>query len=310
MPLSPFINEVFWKSHNPMSIFNPDDGTIVEVNESYLKFYGYNRKEVIGKKLSKLKHFSPEAVENILSQLKEKGNTENIFLNVKTGHNEERHILLSLKRIRVDNKVLMLTIATDISMSVLSARKTKDDIIKIYDSCDDEGVILVNDYFGRNPSLFYANQTARTFLKRYPFKKLIQKLEGNKSVFLTIRSKTYYIKRKGNLTLSTSQLIMIYPLLDSLFIKKSMKKYAITPRKQEVALLAATGNPNRKIAEKLGISEYTVKEYLKEVFRIVGVRKRSQLFPKLSNFKLASFGLYYLINYLPDLMIADLFFCF
>jgi len=299
MPISQFINEVFWKSPNPMSIFNPDDGAIIEVNESYLKFYGYNRKEVIGKKLSSLRHLSPEAVDNIFSQMKEKGNAENIFLKVKTGNNEERHILLSVKRIRIDDKDLMLTIATDISMSVLSAKKTKDDIIKIYDSCDDEGVILINDYFGKNPSLFYANQTARTFLKRYSFKKLIQKIEGNKSVVLTVRSKSYHVKRKGNLTLSTSQLIMIYPLPDSLFLKKSIKKYAITPRKQEVALLAATGNPNRKIAEKLGISEYTVKEYLKDVFRIVGVKKRSQLFPKLSNYELVSIGIYSLINCLP-----------
>ncbi len=286
-----------------MSIFNPDDGAIVEANEAYLKFYGYRRKEVIGTKLSQLRHLNAEAVENVFSQLKKKGNAENIFLNVKTGKDEERHILLSIKRIRVDNKVLMLTIATDISQSVLSAKKTKDDIIKIYDSCDDEGVVLINNYFGKNPSLFYANQTARTLLKDYSFKKLIQKLAGNKSIFLTIGSKSYYIKRKGNLTLSAQQLIMIYPLADSLLIKKSMKKYAITPRKQEVALLAATGNPNRKIAEKLGISEYTVKEYLKEVFRIIGVRKRNQLFPKLSNFKLASFGIYSLINYLPDLLI-------
>jgi len=303
MPLSPFINEVFWKSPNPMSIFNPDEGTIVEVNEAYLKFYGYHRKEIIGKKLSTLRHLSPAAVKKIFSQIKEKGNAENIFLNVKIRNNEERHILLSIKRIKVGDKILMLTIATDISMSVLTAKKTKDDIIKIYDSCDDEGVVLINNYFGKNPTLFYANQTARTILKHYSFKKLIKKLEGNKSVFLTIGSKSYHVKRKGNLTLTTSQLIMIYPMPDSLFIRKSMKKYAITPRKQEVALLAATGNPNRKIAEKLGISEYTVKEYLKEVFRIVGVRKRSQLFPKLSNYKLASFGIYSLINYLPDLLI-------
>lgn len=301
MPISPFINEVFWKSPNPMSIFDPDDGTLVEVNEAYLNFYGYKRKDVSGKKLSTLRHLNPEAVDNIFSQMREKGNAENIFLKVKASNNEERQILLSVKRIRIDNKDLILTIATDIAMSLLSAKKTKDDIIKIYDSCDDEGVILISDYFGKNPSLFYANQTARSFLKHYPFRKLIINLESNKSTFLSMRSKSYYIKRKGNFTLSTLQLIMIYPLPDSLFIKNSIKKYAITPRKQEVALLAATGNPNRKIAEKLGISEYTVKEYLKEVFRIVGVRKRSQLFPKLSNFKLVSIGLYSLINYLPDL---------
>lgn len=303
MPVSPFINEVFWKSPNPMSIFNPDDGSIVEVNEAYLTFYGYSRKEVIGKKLSALRHLNPEAVENIFSQMKEKGNAENILLNVQAANHEDRHILLSIKRIKIDNKVLILTIATGISMSALSAKKTKDDIIKIYDSCDDEGIILVNDYLGENPSLFYANQMARTFLKRFPFKKLIQKLEGNQSVFLTSRSKSYYIKIKGNVAFSISQLIMIYPLPETSFIRKSIKKYGITPRKQEVALLAATGNPNRKIAEKLGISEYTVKEYLKDVFRILGVRKRSQLFPKLSNFKFVSFSVYSLINCLPDLLI-------
>ncbi|HNZ65513.1 MAG TPA: PAS and helix-turn-helix domain-containing protein [Smithella sp.] len=303
MPVSPFINEVFWKSPNPMSIFNPDDGSIVEVNEAYLMFYGYSREEVIGKKLAALRHLNSEAVENIFSQMKEKGNADNILLNVQAANHEDRHILLSIKRIKIDNKVLILTIATDISMSVLSAKKTKEDIIKIYDSCDDEGVILVNDYFGKNPSLFYVNPMARIFLKRFPFKKLMQKLEGNQSVFLTSRSKSYYIKIKGNVALSTSQLIMIYPLPETSFIRKSIKKYGITPRKQEVALLAATGNPNRKIAEKLGISEYTVKEYLKDVFRILGVRKRSQLFPKLSNFKFVSFSVYSLINYLPDLLI-------
>lgn len=283
MPINPYINEVFWKSPNPMSIFNPDDGAILEVNESYLKFYGYKRKEVIGKKLSTLRHLNPEAVENIFSQMKEKGNAENIFLKVKGRNNEERHVLLSIKRIRIDNKVLILTIATDISMSVLSAKKTKDDIIKIYDSCDDEGIILINDYFGKNPSLFYANLTARTFLKHYSFKKVIQKLEGNHSVFLTIRSKSYYVKRKGKLNISPWQLIMIYPLPDSLYIKKSIKRYNLPPRKQEVALMAASGESNRNIADKLGISEHTVKEYLKEIFRIIGISHRSELFPKLVN---------------------------
>jgi PAS domain S-box-containing protein len=285
MPLNPFINDVFWKAPNPMSIFDPDDGKVLAVNESYLKFYGYTLKKVIGKKLSQLGHLSPEAVDNIFSQMKEKGNAENIFLKVKTHYNEEKYILLSVKRIKENKRVLMLTIATDISMSMLSAKKTQGDIIKIYDSCDDEGVILISDYFGKTPSLFYANQVARNFLKQYSLKKLIQKIEGNKSVILSFRSKSYHIKKKGNLNLSPLQLIMIYALPDSLYIKKSIKIFALTPRKQEVALMAATGNPNRKIAEKLSISEHTVKEYLKEVFRIVGVNKRSQLFPKLSNLR-------------------------
>jgi PAS domain S-box-containing protein len=283
MPLSPFINEVFWKATNPMSILDPDDGKVVEVNEAYLKFYGYEKKDVIGKKLSKLGHLSGRAIVDIFSQMKEKGNAENIFLKVKTIHNEERHILLNVKRIKVDNKVLILTLATDISMSVLSSKKMQDDIIKIYDSCHDEGVILISHYEKKNPSLFYANEVARIILKKYSFKKLISKLKGQGTTRITVGSKSYYVKKKGSLDISAVQIIMIYPLPDSLYIKKTMKKYALTPRKQDVAFMAARGNSNRKIAEKLGISEYTVKEYLKDIFRIIGISHRSELFPKLIN---------------------------
>lgn len=283
MPLSPFINEVFWKSPNPMSILDPDDGTVVEVNEAYLKFYGYKHKDVVGKKLSQVGHLSADAIGNIFSQMKVKGNAENIFLKVNTVHKEERHILLNVKRIKVDKKVLILTLATDVSLSVLSSKKMQDDIIKIYDSCHDEGVILISDYEKNNPSLSYANAVARAVLKKYPFKKLISKLKARGSARITIGSKSYYVKKKGSLDVSAVQIIMIYPLPDSLYLKKTMKKFALTPRKQDVAFMAARGNSNRKIAEKLGISEYTVKEYLKDIFRKIGISHRSELFPKLLN---------------------------
>jgi PAS domain S-box-containing protein len=285
MPLSPFINEVFWNAPNPMSILDPDDGTIAEVNESYLKFYGYNRKDVIGKKWSQLRHLSPEAVDNIFSQLKEKGNAENILLNVRDKDNQERHLLINVKKIKYNNKTLFLTLGTDISQNVLASKKIQDDIIKVYDSCHDEGVVLISNYEKKNPSLSYANEVARVVLKKYPFKKLISKLKARGSTRITVGSKSYYVKKKGSLDVSAVQIIMIYPLPDSLYIKKTMKKYALTPRKQEVAFMAARGKSNRNIAEKMGISEYTVKEYLKDIFRKIGISHRSELFPKLMSLK-------------------------
>jgi PAS domain S-box-containing protein len=281
MPLSPFINEVFWNAPNPMSILDPDDGTIAEVNESYLKFYGYNRKSVIGKKWSQLKHFAPGAAENIFSQLKEKGNAENILLNVRDKKNQERHVLLNVRKIKINDKTLFLTSGTDISQNVLASKKIQDDIIKIYDSCHDEGVLLISHYENKNPSLSYANEAARAVLKKHSFKKLMSKLKARGSTRIMVGSKSYYVKKKGSLDVSAVQIVMIYPLPDSLYIKKTMKKYALTPRKQDVAYMAARGNSNRKIAEKLGISEYTVKEYLKDIFRKIGISHRSELFPKL-----------------------------
>lgn len=52
---------------------------------------------------------------------------------------------------------------------------------------------------------------------------------------------------------------------------------AMTPRESEIAALVATGDSNRKIAEKLSISERTVKAHLGVIFRKIGITDRLQL---------------------------------
>jgi len=281
--LKPFINEVFWEAPSPMSIIDVEDGTLVEANKAYLKFYGYNRKEVIGKKFTSLRHLSPEDLNNYFRQIKEKGNADNILLKVKDRNNQDRHILANVKKIKINNKVLFLVMGTDISDTIIASKKVRDNIIQVYDSCHDEGVLLASNYEQKNPSLFYANEVARMIFKKYSFKKLINKLKTQGSSKIIVGSKSYYVKKKGSLDISALQIIMFYPLPDSPYIKKAIKNCGLTPRKQDVALMAANGKSNRMISEKMGISEYTVKEYLKEIFRIIGIHHRSELFPKLVN---------------------------
>lgn len=69
------------------------------------------------------------------------------------------------------------------------------------------------------------------------------------------------------------------------FVKEILKPFKLTPRKEEVAVLLAKGLSNRDIAERLFISENTVKDHMKEIFRIIGVSNRSELFPKLINLR-------------------------
>lgn len=66
-------------------------------------------------------------------------------------------------------------------------------------------------------------------------------------------------------------------------IAGEMKKYGMTPRQQEIALLVATGQSNREIAEKLYITQYTVKDHVKKIFQIFDIHNRSELFPKMLN---------------------------
>jgi len=72
-------------------------------------------------------------------------------------------------------------------------------------------------------------------------------------------------------------------LKDDKFIKEKLKTYQLTPRQQEIALLSATGNCTNEIAKKLFISPNTVKDHQKEIFRIIGIHSRNELFPKLLN---------------------------
>ena len=51
----------------------------------------------------------------------------------------------------------------------------------------------------------------------------------------------------------------------------------LTPRETEVAAAVKRGLRNREIAGLLGLSEYTVKQMLKSVFRKLGVSSRTQL---------------------------------
>lgn len=51
----------------------------------------------------------------------------------------------------------------------------------------------------------------------------------------------------------------------------------LTPRQQEVALAAAAGMTNHQIGHALHLSEGTVKNHMKTVFRVLGVSNRTQL---------------------------------
>ena len=72
---------------------------------------------------------------------------------------------------------------------------------------------------------------------------------------------------------------------DDKYVKGKLKSYHLTTRQKEVAILLAKGLSNREIGENLFICECTVKDHMKDIFRIVGVHNRSELLPKLINLR-------------------------
>ena len=72
------------------------------------------------------------------------------------------------------------------------------------------------------------------------------------------------------------------PALPSLFLEAFCARHRITPREQEVIGLLLEGLGTTDMAHRLGISEHTVRDHLKRLYRKTGTRSRGELMSILS----------------------------
>lgn len=76
---------------------------------------------------------------------------------------------------------------------------------------------------------------------------------------------------------------LIAPVLHALFMRilqpepSKLDGTGLTPRQLQIARMAAGGMDDKSIARELGISEHTIANHLRQVFRRLGVRKRGHL---------------------------------
>jgi DNA-binding NarL/FixJ family response regulator len=60
-------------------------------------------------------------------------------------------------------------------------------------------------------------------------------------------------------------------------LKKAKNQYGLSDREIEVVALIAQGLPNKKIGSRLFLSEYTVKDHIKNILRKMGAASRSEI---------------------------------
>ena len=63
--------------------------------------------------------------------------------------------------------------------------------------------------------------------------------------------------------------------------EKARSEFGLSKREMEVLGLICKGLPNKEISKRLFISEYTVKDHAKKIFRKIGVNSRNQLISSL-----------------------------
>ena len=64
-------------------------------------------------------------------------------------------------------------------------------------------------------------------------------------------------------------------------VAQNLERFALSPRECDVAMLVLYGYSNRRIADQLFLTEYTVEDHLKRIFSKLGVKSRTALAAKI-----------------------------
>jgi len=219
-----------------------------------------------------------------VKEVEEKGFVRNIIMKLKAPDERIHFITINTIPLSTAGEVCWLTVGTETSPFKRATKTLQDDIIKTIDSYEDGGFIVITLSKNNEVSLLYANKKAKNILKKYSLDKLVNKLGEKVLTYIKIEAESYYVRRVGKLnSISNVQLITIHKFPFDINYEQILEEFELTPRQREVAFLALSGKSNAEIAKKLFVSEFTVKDHLKEIFRILDIHNRSELFPKMLN---------------------------
>ena len=122
-------SKAFMNSPQAVVITSLDDGVILEANDTFVKLFGYTRKEIIGKKAVDLHLWnSPEERETIIKMLNEKGGIKNLERRFIDRDGKLNTWLFSADKITIDNEPCMISVTVDIS-----AQKTVEEQLRFSD---------------------------------------------------------------------------------------------------------------------------------------------------------------------------------
>lgn len=283
IPQRNYINKFFCKSPNPIAISKAKDGTYLEVNKAFTKITGLRRQELIGQTSVGIEHITAQQRLMIVNAIKEKGYAQNIELEVRVKNNRVICALFNSSVINTGKDDFLLTVITDITEHGLAEKAQQNNILfESLAAIAGTGVILTHDQQQQQqPYPFFINDEARRALNGRPVTDVLDAIDGQEPAFFSTETGCYRVKTNLTHHGPPGKIILLEPQPDYLCLQAGLKNYNLSRRQEETALLAATGHSTREIAEKLFITEYTVKDHLKEIFQKIGVHNRSELCPKI-----------------------------
>ncbi len=109
-------SKAFLNSPESIVISDIDDEVIIEANDTFLRFSGYTREEIIGKKASELNTWAnPEERAEVIKILKQEGVVRNRECHFRMKSGEKSIQLFSAEIINIGDRPCMLSVTTDIT---------------------------------------------------------------------------------------------------------------------------------------------------------------------------------------------------
>ncbi len=166
------------------------------------------------------------------------------------------------------------------------------DLLKIIQKRKPPGILLFNK---KGDIVFFNKQTLKIFPDLNNLPPIIFKLQwevrdhpdsGDKVALLNINPKKILALRamplKGENSQDSYILVLIEKIAkESVDLTKIQDKYKLTQRQMQVIKLICDGLTNKEIAEKLFISEYTVKDHLKKIMKKLNINSRNEIISML-----------------------------
>jgi len=116
----------FNASPSAQIISRREDGRILEVNDSFVQLFGYNREEVIGKTSSELNLITePVDREKAVRQTHENSFLRDFELDIRTKGGEVHTVILSMEMLTDQKDDLMLTVIQDVTEFKLAEKETR-----------------------------------------------------------------------------------------------------------------------------------------------------------------------------------------
>lgn len=109
-------SKAFEASSSLMAISSVDEGRFLDVNKAFIETLGYSKEEIIGNTSHDLGLFCSNTIrEQVKNQIIKDGGVSNVELEIRTKSGETRIGQFSAQTIRIQDKLLLLTVMNDIS---------------------------------------------------------------------------------------------------------------------------------------------------------------------------------------------------